>query len=168
MGFNYGLERKKFEAEWAKLKKEYEEAGMSAEAIQEMYKYDLGVFNRKRADTNHEQPIDSVFEEDSENQALSKSSVFKKYTDKLMVNDTYSLLPKRYKWIDEIQNDKLYEIIIGLPNRDKEFLTYLVEGYTREEIAKMRGITVQSVNKKIAKFKNSLAEAVSNSGTTNV
>ena len=33
MGFNYAEEKKKFDKEWKKLQKEYEDAGMSPEAI---------------------------------------------------------------------------------------------------------------------------------------
>lgn len=33
MGFNYGIEKKKFNEEWKKLQKEYEEAGMSEKSI---------------------------------------------------------------------------------------------------------------------------------------
>ena len=40
MQFNYGYEKKKFDAAWKQLAKTYEEAGMSAEAIQAMYEYD--------------------------------------------------------------------------------------------------------------------------------
>ena len=60
MSFNYGLERKKFDAEWVRLRKEYAEAGMSKAAIEEMYQFDLAAFNRKRADANHEQPLDGM------------------------------------------------------------------------------------------------------------
>ena len=36
MGFNYGLEKKKFDRQWAALRIQYESAGMSCEAIQAM------------------------------------------------------------------------------------------------------------------------------------
>ena len=166
MGFNNGFERKKFEAKWKKLRKEYAEAGMREEAIQEMYEFDLKAFNRQRADTTREQPLIGSMCSDIEKEDQSKSALLKKFEEALVVTDTYSTQPDRFRWIDEIQNEKLYSIIVELPTRDKEFLTYLVEGYTREEIAKMRGIKVQSVNKKITKFKNLLAEAIS--ATTNV
>ena len=39
MGFNYGLEKKNFDRQWAMLRKQYEDAGMSIEAIQAMYEY---------------------------------------------------------------------------------------------------------------------------------
>lgn len=48
MEFNYGLERKRFDGEWERLRKSYHEAGMSEEAIEKMYKFDLKVFNRRR------------------------------------------------------------------------------------------------------------------------
>lgn len=34
MGFNYGLEKKNFDSQWAMTRKQYEDAGMSSEAIQ--------------------------------------------------------------------------------------------------------------------------------------
>ena len=49
MAWNNGLERKKFEAEQAKLTAEYRAAGMSEEQIQKMYEFDLGVFHGNRS-----------------------------------------------------------------------------------------------------------------------
>ena len=53
MGFNYGIEKKKFNEEWKKLQKEYEEAGMSEKSIQEIYEFDLNVFRKNRTEINH-------------------------------------------------------------------------------------------------------------------
>ena len=39
MGFNYGLEKKNFDRQWTIIRKQYEDAGMSSEAIQAMYEY---------------------------------------------------------------------------------------------------------------------------------
>ena len=33
MGFNYGLEKKNFDRQWAIMRKQYEDAGMSIEAV---------------------------------------------------------------------------------------------------------------------------------------
>ena len=49
MGFNYGLEKKNFDSQWAMTLKQYEDAGMSSEAIQAMYDYDWSVFNANRS-----------------------------------------------------------------------------------------------------------------------
>ena len=37
MCFNYGLEKKNFDSQWAVTRKQYENAGMRNEAIQAMY-----------------------------------------------------------------------------------------------------------------------------------
>ena len=39
MGFNYGLEKRKFTEEWKKLYSEYKAAGMSEEDIQDIYAF---------------------------------------------------------------------------------------------------------------------------------
>lgn len=53
MGFNYGLEKKNFDSQWAMTRKQYEDAGMSSEAIQAMYDFDWSVFNANRSYQNH-------------------------------------------------------------------------------------------------------------------
>ena len=154
MGFNYGLERKKFEKEWAKFRKEYAEAGMSEEAIQQMYEYDLSVFNRKRADANHEQPFVGKMCSDSEEDDESKSALFEKFTSELSYEDSYSFDEGRFAWIETIENKDLYKKASSLSDGDKELLTLLVEdGLTKREIAKIRGITEQAVGQKIKRLK---------------
>ena len=49
MSFNNGNERRKLNAKWEQLRVQYREAGMSEEAIQAMYEFDLGVLNSERA-----------------------------------------------------------------------------------------------------------------------
>ena len=55
MAWNNGLERMKFEAEQAKLAAEYHAAGMTEEQIQQMYEFDLEVFNGNRRFAEHTQ-----------------------------------------------------------------------------------------------------------------
>lgn len=50
MGFNYGLEKRKFTEEWKKLYSEYKAAGMSEEDIQAIYAFDLNVFRKNRTE----------------------------------------------------------------------------------------------------------------------
>ena len=47
MGFNYGLEKKNFDSQWAMTRKQYEDAGMSSEAIQAMYDYESKKLQRR-------------------------------------------------------------------------------------------------------------------------
>ena len=55
MSFNNGLERKKFENTWKKLRMEYAAAGMSKADIEEMYQFDLDMFRSERRYAEHTQ-----------------------------------------------------------------------------------------------------------------
>ena len=69
MGFNYGLEKKNFDSQWAMTRKQYEDAGMSSEAIQAMYDFDWSVFNANRSYQNHTQEMAAPsFEQSEESQ----------------------------------------------------------------------------------------------------
>ena len=48
MGFNYGLEKKNFDRQWAIMRKQYEDAGMSIEVLQAMYESMTGLFSMLR------------------------------------------------------------------------------------------------------------------------
>ena len=152
MGFNYGLEKKKFDAEWARLRAEYAEAGMDEAAIQEMYEYDLSAFRRRRTEALHEQPLTSKLCDDEEENDESKSALYGKFVDKLSCVDNH-FAECKFGWIESIQNEALYSVISTLCDRDKELLTLLIAGYTRNEIANMRGVKVQAINKKVGKLK---------------
>ena len=78
MGFNYGLEKKNFDRQWAIMRKQYEDAGMSIEVIQAMYEYDWSVFNATRAYQNHTQEIAAPSFEQGEE---SYSSLMNKYQE---------------------------------------------------------------------------------------
>ena len=48
MGFNYAIEKAKFEREWTQLRVEYEKAGMSTEKINILHDYDWENFKKER------------------------------------------------------------------------------------------------------------------------
>lgn len=58
MEFNYETERNRFKREQAKLRLQYEAAGMSEEAIQEMYDYDWELFKKRRNYCKHNELFD--------------------------------------------------------------------------------------------------------------
>ena len=55
MGFNYGLEKRRFTEEWKKLYCEYKAAGMREEDIQAIYAFDLNVFRKNRTECKRTQ-----------------------------------------------------------------------------------------------------------------
>lgn len=48
MGFNYAKEKEKFDCSWAVLRQQYEAAGMSLDAINELYDFDWNWFKSRR------------------------------------------------------------------------------------------------------------------------
>lgn len=71
MGFNYAKEKEKFDREWAKLRKDYAQAGMGEEAIQEMYEFDLAAFRSQRTCANRTQRLPDILHPDADGRERS-------------------------------------------------------------------------------------------------
>ena len=154
MGFNYGLEKKNFDSQWAMTRKQYEDAGMSSEAIQAMYDYDWSVFNANRSYQNHTQEMAAPSFEQSEE---SYSPLMNKYQEAISVTDTYHETKSRIAWIGEIEDENLLSALEKLSDDDLEILTlYIYEGYSTVELSKVYGIAHQNISKRIVKITNSL------------
>ena len=153
MGFNYGLEKKNFDRQWAMLRKQYEDAGMSIEAIQTMYEYDWSVFNAARSYQNHTQEIAAPSFEQGEE---SYSPLMNKYQEAVSVTDTYHETKSRFAWIGEIENEQLLTALETLKTEDLEIITmYAYEGYDITEISKVYGVSRPTISikiKRITKF----------------
>lgn len=158
MGFNYGLEKRKFTEEWKKLYSEYKAAGMSEEDIQDIYAFDLNVFRKNRTEFQRTQPLSESSCDDGTEQGESMSALLKKFSSALSVCDKYSFQSDpRFAWVDEMENDELYRKIISLPERDIDLLTLIAfEGYSQREVAEIRGIAPAAICKKISKLKKLL------------
>ena len=119
MGFNYGLEKKNFDSQWAVTRKQYENAGMSSEAIQAMYDYDWSVFNANRSYQNHTQEMAAPsFEQNEE----SYSPLMNKYQEAVSVTDTYRETKSRFTWIGEIEGEYARPLIILIRELPGTFL----------------------------------------------
>ena len=154
MGFNYGLEKKNFDSQWAMTRKQYEDAGMSSEAIQAMYDYDWSVFNANRSYQNHTQEMAAPSFEQSEE---SYSPLMNKYQEAISVTDTYHETKSRFAWIGEIEDENLLSALEKLSDDDLEILTlYIYEGYSTVELSKVYDIAHQNISKRIVKITNSL------------
>ena len=146
MSFNKGYELKKFEAHWEKLRIEYTAAGMTEDAIQKMYEYDLAVFNDDRA--HHRYDVEIPNAEDSENR-----NDYVEYVRATTVTDTYHETKTRFAWVGEVQNERLQSGLEKLSDDDLELLTlYVHEGYNTVELSKVYGIAQQNISKRILKI----------------
>lgn len=149
MEFNYGLERKRFDGEWERLRKSYHEAGMSEEAIEEMYEFDFKEFNRRRAAAKWEQP----FTADITGKNEDASTLFYKFMEPLSHTDVYCTGAPRYSWIEQVTNEALYMRLSQLPDQDKELLTLLaIDGFTQEEAGVFLGKRQSAICKRVKRL----------------
>ena len=152
MGFNYGLEKKNFDRQWAMMRKQYEDAGMSVEAIQAMYEYDWSVFNAARSYQNHTQEIAAPSFEQGEE---AYSPLMSKYQEAISVTEHYRETKSRFTWIGEIEDERLLSALENLSDADLELITlYAYEEYDTIEISKAFGTTKQNISKKIRRITN--------------
>ena len=150
MGFNYGLEKKNFDSQWAVTRKQYENAGMRNEAIQAMYDYDWSVFNANRSYQNHTQEIAAPSFEQSEE---SYSPLMNKYQEAISVTDYYCETNSRFAWVGKIEDEQLLSALESLSELDLKILTlYVYVGYTESEIAGELGGSKVAIHKRIEKI----------------
>lgn len=127
MAFNYAKERREFDREWERLRREYEAAGMTTEHIDKLYAFDLDWFNSRRSFFNHTQELPG------------------------------EAMGGRFGWVDEIEDARLADKLRGLSAEDLELLTLLaIEGYTQTEAARMKGCSQNAVSKKYLRIKKVL------------
>ena len=150
MSFNKGLELKKFEAHWEKLRIEYVAAGMTEDAIQKMYDYDRQQFNAERAHLERTQELSTDTFECSEDE---NSPLMKRYREVTTVTDTYHETKSGFAWIGEIENERLLSALENLSELDLKILTlYVYAGYTESEIAGELGGSKVAIHKRIEKI----------------
>ena len=152
MSFNNGKERRKLNAKWEHLRVQYREAGMSEDAIQAMYEFDLGVLNSERAYITNTMTVSGA----ADDCAAKETSDFKQYEKAVTVTDTYRETKSRFTWIGEIENERLLSALENLSDADLNLVTmYAYEGYTVTEISKVLGVAQPTISikiKRITKF----------------
>ena len=149
MSFNNGNERRKLNAEWEHLRVQYREAGMSEDAIQAMYEFDLSVLNSERAYATNTVAVGDSYNDDN----ARKAADIKQYEAAITVTDTYHETKSRFTWIGEIENEQLLAALESLSEDDLKLLTlYVYEGYTESEISKVFSISQPAIHKRIEKI----------------
>ena len=122
MHFNNGKERADFEKNWEQLRKWYRAEGMSEDAIEAMYWFDLEEFNSTRRFVTH-----NIYLEDVPEKECSEEDY-----------ESFEKNKSRFWWLEEISDPDLASAIKELSDSDLEILTmYVYEGYTQQDIANM-------------------------------
>ena len=93
MGFNNGFEHVRLENKWKKLRIQYREAGMSEEAIQEMYNFDVQVVNSEQRYYRHSK--DLAFNDADTEDTHSND----RYEEAILMADTYRETKSRFTWM---------------------------------------------------------------------
>jgi len=138
MGFYYATERKRFEQEWAKLRKQYEATGMDTKAIQLLYEFDLEVFRSQRTYENHTQAMPNEYISKND---LEHSTLLRKFGTQSITFDEAEF-SGRYAWVDTIENQHLALTLRKLSDKDLELLTFpVLEEHTQRELAQKWGCT---------------------------
>ena len=154
MGFNYGLEKKNFDSQWAMTRKQYEDAGMSSEAIHAMYDYDWSVFNANRSYQNHTQEMAAPSFEQSEE---SYSPLMDKYQKEergiriIELDHAYQLCskPEMYEYLIRIAKQPKKHVLTDVLLETLSIIAYK-QPITKAEIEKIRGVSCDhAVNKLI-------------------
>ena len=152
MEFNYGAEKKKFEDTWKQLAISYAEAGMSPEALQEMYEYDWDRFKAARVEALHTQELTLPPEMD-DGTYPAESPLMDKFLPRF--SNEYDTLGchSRYWWLEELTTPCLTIGVPLLSDEDKELLTlYVVDELTTREIAALMKTNHMNVQRRLRKL----------------
>ena len=153
MGFNYAKEKNRFEANWKKLQKKYEDVGMLPEAINAMHTYDWEAFLAHRIYSSHTQALPACLSGVTED---DRSTLFQKYPS-LSVSFDIDDFSGRYSWIETISDAHLTARLKSLSSEDLEVLTILIiEGYDQEELARRWRCSQSAISQRFKKLKEFL------------
>ena len=155
MGFNYGLEKKRFDQRWEALEREYRAAGMEETAIQELYAYDYDMFKNERRYRTHTQENTGYEEGSCDSDADSPlSRIFIERFSMTMQLDFRT--EGRYGWMDELDSEELTKTLKKMPEEYKEILTLMMEERTQAEIAAKIGTSQAGICRRIKKLRELL------------
>lgn len=150
MKYNHGAIRRRFREEQTQLSRQYRSAGMSEEAIQEMYEFDLAVFKSDRNDLSHKAEIEEMTSYDR----ITGDSHYMDM-DEFPAIDTMPITSHRNtRWIEEITNIDLYNTIKSFNDDYIKIISMKMDGVTDARIAATLGCERSNVTHKIALIKN--------------
>lgn len=154
MAFDYRKEKLQFEREWARLRKEYEAAGMPPEDIDALHEFDWEWFCSRRRFVNHTQELPG--ERITGEEGAERSSLIRRFEAFSAALDE-SLMGGRCGWVEDIEDSALLDKLRRLSGDDLELLTLLViEGYSQVEAARIRGCSQNAISKKYLRIKKVL------------
>ena len=139
MGFNYALEKRKFDEKWKKLEDWYRKSGMSEDTIREMFEYDWREFNSTRKFYRYgddDVDVESIAEEDGDS-----------------IDNAFS-----EEWMELLDTPYLVRKVRKLPADYIEIIDLKVrENLTQKESDGRISCKQQNISKKIEKIRKLLS-----------
>ena len=156
MAWNNGKERKKFEAQQARLKNYYLANGMTEEQILALQEFDKQEFKSRRRYVMHTQSFDfEAFEGEADE---GQNPLYDKFLEALSVTEEY-ISEERFGWFEEIENPKLAKSLKQLTEEEKELLTeWIVDGLTQKEMADNFKVNQGTISRRIEALKKFFKE----------
>ncbi len=153
MKFNYGMEKKKFDENWKKIRKEYREAGMDEESIEKMYEYDWEMFKKERVWCAHNQYLDRRYlclDNEIRESSHDFNPLFRRILDQLSYVFSEEDMEDGYAWMETLEDKRLYDAILSLEDEQKYYLKLrVIDGYNLEDIAEIFGVSAPAVHKRL-------------------
>lgn len=154
MAYNHGLEEKKFQKEWKKLKAEYVENGMSKEQIDAIYEFDRDVFNSdRRYLENHEDfALEESYDAENENVEAKHAKTYERNRE--VLSTEFDVFTEDYFNWDELIDGRLLKLVKTLSEEEQELLKlFAIDEMSIVEIAKVKNVAHQTISKKIKRIK---------------
>lgn len=149
MSFQYAQEKLKFEKNWNALQVQYEQAGMSQDAIKEIHDFDWQWFKSRRRYISMltELPEDTTLEDLPSCSSAHTGGEPPQHYGVAVGNSN------RYSWLDEIEDAALLQKLMLLDSDDIDLLTSVVlEGHSQREFAQRNGRSERAVSRQFQRI----------------
>lgn len=148
MGFNYGYERKKFDAKWKRLRTEYSALGMSEEDIEAMHSFDWEQFKEERNHRMHNQPIEGAAFSDSDEDDEDYSTLYKRHLEQMSCCQPEICEWSREAWVQDLDTPEYVKLAMSLTEKQFEVLTCIVaDGLSQADVARKMGVSRAAISK---------------------
>ncbi len=160
MAFCYELEAKKFHRQWARCLREFTAAGMSAEAIAELYTFFRQQFNSDRRYGTHNDSLEGLlYSKDTPGE--EDYSRLGKHIGRMSAAQPEISEWSRAAWAEDVDTPELARAIKALPEAEFEYMTcFIADGMSRADLARSLGVSRAAVTKRCQRIERNLKSAV--------
>lgn len=150
MKHNYRSMRMRFNKAQEAQAERYKKLGMSEDAIQEMYAFDLAVFNSNRKEIRHAAEPEEMMTYDRRTGEARYMDM-----DELPMQKNRDISFSE-DWINDIEDERLYKVIVNLSDSYQQMLYLLMQGYSKAETGLILGISRSAVCHRISSIKKNI------------